>query len=310
MVCTKTFELNNGTKIPAVGLGTWQSAGEGDVVYNAVKSAIAAGYRHIDAAMMYGNEVEVGRGIRDGLKENGLKREDIFVTTKLATIDARPNLVPQGFEESLRKLDIEYLDLYMMHWPVAVNPTTRQFVPLRPDGSRDLDEELNGRFELTWEAMEKLLDTGKVKSIGVANFSIPNLERLLKTAKVVPAVNQIELHPYLPQTKLVEYCTSKGIHCSAYSPLGSSQSTLLQDDTLNKIAQAHGKSVAQILISWGVTRTSVLPKSVNPERIKANIETVELSDEEIQAINDISKTTTKRFVRPAWGVPVFDEDFE
>ncbi|RCH80646.1 hypothetical protein CU098_007790 [Rhizopus stolonifer] len=198
----------------------------------------------------------------------------------------------------------------MMHWPIAMNPATRQLVPLKPDGSRDIDEELQGKFELTWGAMEKLLDTGKVKNIGVANFSIPNLERLLKTAKVVPAVNQIELHPYLPQNKLVDYCTSKGIHCTAYSPLGSSQSTLLQDETLNKIAKAHDKSVAQILISWGVTRTSVLPKSVNPERIKANIDVVTLNDEEIQAINNISKTTTKRFVRPAWGVPVFDEDFE
>lgn len=152
-----------------------------------------------------------------------------------------------------------------------MNPETRQLVPLRPDGSRDIDEELGGRFELTWGAMEKLLETGNVKSIGVANFSIPNLERLLKTAKVVPAVNQIELHPYLPQFKLLEYCESKGIHCSAYSPLGSSQSTLLQDETLSSIAKAHNKSIAQILISWGITRTSVLPKSVNPEVVTFEI---------------------------------------
>ncbi|KAL7313324.1 hypothetical protein PS15m_007085 [Mucor circinelloides] len=310
MVCQKTFTLNNGNKIPAVGLGTWQSGEENDTVYRAVKAAIADGYRHIDTAMMYGNEAEVGRGIRDGLKESGLKRSDIFVTTKLATIHARPSHVPRAFQDSLDKLDIEYIDLYMMHWPIAMNPATGQLVPLKPDGSRDIDEELDGKFELTWGAMEKLLATGKVKNIGVANFAIPNLERLLKTAKVVPAVNQVELHPYLPQTKLVEFCASKGIHCSAYSPLGSSQSTLLQDQTLAKIAEAHGKSIPQILISWGITRTSVLPKSVNPERIAANIDTVELTEEEIKAINDISKTTTKRFVKPAWGVPVFDEDFE
>ncbi|KAI8638576.1 NADP-dependent oxidoreductase domain-containing protein [Parasitella parasitica] len=311
MVCQKTFTLNNGNKIPAVGLGTWQSGEENDTVYRAVKAAIADGYRHIDTAMMYGNEAEVGRGVRDGLKESGLKREDIFVTTKLATIHARPSHVPKAFQDSLDKLDIGYIDLYMMHWPVAMNPATGQLVPLKPDGTRDIDEELKGRFEDTWAAMEELLDTGKVKNIGVANFSIPNLERLLKTAKVVPAVNQVELHrKYLPQTKLLEYCTSKGIHNSAYSPLGSSQSTLLQDKTLAEIADTHGKSIAQILISWGVTRTSVLPKSVNPERIAANIETVELTQEEIQRINDISKTTTKRFVKPAWGIPVFDEDFE
>ncbi|KAI7901063.1 NADP-dependent oxidoreductase domain-containing protein [Cokeromyces recurvatus] len=310
MVCQKTFKLNNGHEIPAVGLGTWQASEQDDTVYKSIKAAIAAGYRHIDTAMMYGNEAEVGRGIRDGLKENGLERKDIFVTTKLATIDARPSYVPKALDDSLARLGLDYIDLYLMHWPIAMNPTTRQLIPLRPDGTRDIDEELQGKFELTYEAMEKLLDTGKVKSIGVANFSIPNLERLLKTAKVVPAVNQIELHPYLPQFKLVDYCTSKGIHCSAYSPLGSSQSTLFQNETLVKIAKAHHASVAQILISWGITRTSVLPKSVNPERIASNIETVTLSEDEMNDINNISKTTTKRFIRPAWGVPVFDEDFE
>lgn len=123
-----------------------------------------------------------------------MKRSDIFVTTKLATIHARPSHVPRAFQDSLDKLDIEYIDLYMMHWPIAMNPATGQLVPLKPDGSRDIDEELDGKFELTWGAMEKLLATGKVKNIGVANFAIPNLERLLKTAKVVPAVNQVELH--------------------------------------------------------------------------------------------------------------------
>ncbi|CAO3641054.1 unnamed protein product [Mucor hiemalis] len=309
MTNQKLYTLNNGNTIPAVALGTWQLSEEEDVVYKAVKAAIAAGYRHIDTAMMYGNEAEVGRGIRDGLKESNLERKDIFVTTKLATIDARPTHVPKAFEKSLEKLDIGYIDLYMMHWPVALNPASGKLIPLKPDGTRDIDEELDGKFEVTWAAMEKLLDTGKVKNIGVANFSIPNLERLLKTAKVVPAVNQVELHPYLPQFKLLEYCASKGIHCSAYSPLGSTQSALLQDETIAKIAKAHNKSVAQVLISWGASRSSVLPKSVNHERIQANIDTVELSKEEIQEIDDISKTQTKRFVRPAWGIPVFDEDF-
>ncbi|KAG1222726.1 hypothetical protein G6F35_005106 [Rhizopus arrhizus] len=275
----------------------------------AVKTALANGYRHIDTAMAYGNEAEVGRGIRDGLKESGLSRRDIFVTTKLAPVHGRPSLVAKAFEDSLAKLGIEYIDLYMMHWPVALNPEPGVMIPLRADGSRDLDEQVNGRFEDTWAAMEKLLDTGKVKNLGVANFAIPNLERLLKTAKVIPAVNQVELHPYLPQNKLIDYCQSKGIHVTAYSPLGSTQSTLLQDATLNKIAEAHKISVAQVLLSWGVTRSSVLPKSINPDRIKSNIELVELNDKEIQEINDISKSNTKRFVRPAWGVPVFDEDF-
>jgi diketogulonate reductase-like aldo/keto reductase len=123
-----------------------------------------------------------------------LERKDIFVTTKLAPIHARPEYVVKAFEDSLANLNIEYIDLYMLHWPTSLNPATGQAMPMRSDGSRDLDEELNGKFEITWGAMEKLLDTGKVKSLGVANFSIPNLEHLLKTSKVVPAVNQVELH--------------------------------------------------------------------------------------------------------------------
>lgn len=123
-----------------------------------------------------------------------MSRRDIFVTTKLAPVHGRPSLVAKAFEDSLAKLGIEYIDLYMMHWPVALNPEPGVMIPLRADGSRDLDEQVNGRFEDTWAAMEKLLDTGKVKNLGVANFAIPNLERLLKTAKVIPAVNQVELH--------------------------------------------------------------------------------------------------------------------
>lgn len=123
-----------------------------------------------------------------------MSRKDIFVTTKLAPVHGRPSLVAKAFEDSLAKLDIEYIDLYMMHWPVALNPEPGVMIPLRADGSRDLDEQVNGRFEDTWAAMEKLLDTGKVKNLGVANFAIPNLERLLKTAKIIPAVNQVELH--------------------------------------------------------------------------------------------------------------------
>lgn len=132
----------------------------------------------------------------------------------------------------------------------------------------------------------------------------------MKTAKVVPAVNQIELHPYLPQQKLLDYCASKGIHCTAYSPLGSTNSTLLQDETINKIATARNKTPAQIILSWGYTRSSVLPKSVKPERVKANADLIDLTKEEMDQINDLHKTHGKRFIRPDWGTKVFDEDFE
>ncbi|ORX54507.1 Aldo/keto reductase [Hesseltinella vesiculosa] len=300
--------LNTGAKIPTVGLGTWQAT-EPDAIYNAILTALKAGYRHIDTAFAYGNEVEVGRAIRDGLAQLELKREDIFVTTKLAPIQARPATVPQAFEKSLSDLGLDYVDLYLLHWPVALNPEPGVLIPLRADGSRDIDDQVAG-FEVTWEAMEKLAATGKTKAIGVCNFAIPNLERLLTAAKIPPAVNQIELHPYLPQYKLLEYCASKGIHVTAYSPLGSSGSPLLQDPTLTKIAEAHGVSTAQILISWGALRGTVIPKSVTPSRVISNFQLVDLTEAQVQAINDISKTNSKRFIRPVWGVPVFDEDFE
>ncbi|KAL0074786.1 NADP-dependent oxidoreductase domain-containing protein [Phycomyces blakesleeanus] len=309
MSSQKIFKLNTGADIPAIGLGTWLS-GKDDSGYTSVKEAINVGYRHIDTAFMYGNEEQIGRGVRDGLKENGLERKDIFVTTKLPPTYHRPEKVVEAFNSSFASLNIEYIDLYLMHWPVPLNPASGEKIPLRPDGSRDLDETMLGKFDVTWAAMEKLLDTGKVKAIGVSNFSIPNLEHLLKTSKVVPAVNQIELHPFNPQNKLLEYCSSKGIHCSAYSPLGTSNGNLCENSTITDIAAAHKILPAQVLISWGITRGSVLPKSVTPSRIKANFETIELSKEEIERINTLGSTHPKRFVSPNWGVPVFDEEFE
>ncbi|KAJ8652023.1 hypothetical protein O0I10_012367 [Lichtheimia ornata] len=305
MALNKVYKLNTGASIPAIGLGTWQAPGE--EVYAAVKTAIQAGYRHIDTAFGYGNEEDVGRGIRDACAELGLDRKDIFVTTKLWPTFFRTDRVAEGFQISFDKLNIGYIDLYLAHWPVALNPEPGVAIPRRADGTRDLD---NVKPSETWAAMEKLLDTGKVKAIGVSNYSIPILEELLKTAKVVPAVNQIELHPYLPQQKLLDYCASKGIHCTAYSPLGSVNSTLLQDETINKIAAARNKSPAQIILSWGYTRSSVLPKSVKAERVKANADLIDLTKEEMDQINDLHKTHGKRFITPDWGTKVFDEEFE
>ncbi|KAI8336788.1 NADP-dependent oxidoreductase domain-containing protein [Chlamydoabsidia padenii] len=304
----KTYKLNTGAYIPTVGLGTWQATEE-NAVYNAVKIALKSGYRHIDTAFAYGNEAEVGRGIRDGLIEAGLKRQDIFVTTKLAPVQARPVNVPSAFATSLANLGLDYVDLYLMHWPVALNPASGQMIPLRPDGTRDIDPEVNGQFELTWAALEKLVEGKQVKAIGVCNFGIHNLERLLSSVKIPPAVNQIELHPYLPQFDVLEYCAAKGIHVTAYSPLGSTNSPFLSDPQLQKIASAHQTSVAGIMLSWGALRGSVIPKSVTPTRIESNFNLVDLRDEEVNIINDLSKSNTQRIVRPKWGVPVFDDEF-
>ncbi|KAL2153567.1 hypothetical protein VTH82DRAFT_4722 [Thermothelomyces myriococcoides] len=271
-ITSKTFKLNTGTEIPGIGLGTWQS-GPGEVG-KAVEAALRAGYRHIDTAFAYGNEKEVGEGIR----ASGIPREEIFLTTKLD--NTWHKRAPEALKRSLENLGVDYLDLYLMHWPSSTDPDdVKKHYP-------DWD------FVDTWREMQKLLETGKIRNIGVSNFGIKNLERLLNdpSCKVVPAVNQIELHPGNPSPKLVAYCAEKGIHCSGYSPLGSSDSPLYKNETIAAIAQSKNRTVQQVLLLWGLKKGwSVLPKSVNPDRIKANfdLDGWDLTDEEIAKIDSI-----------------------
>lgn len=301
------FTLNTGAKIPAVGLGTWQS--DPGQVRAAVAHAIKSGYRHIDCAWCYGNEDEVGQGIKEGLEATGLKRSDIFITTKLwCTFHTR---VEQNLDMSLKSLGLDYVDLYLMHWPVAMNPNgNHEKFPKLPDGSRDLV--LDRKPVDTYKDMEKLLQTGKVKAIGVSNFSKKFLEQLLPNVSVVPAANQIENHPFLPQEELVEFCRAKGILVEAYSPLGSTGSPLMKKESVMKIAEQLGQSPGTVLLSYQVARgIVVLPKSVTPSRIEENLKIVELSSEQLSALQDISKTETQRILYPEFGVNMGfpDKDF-
>ncbi|KAK9472191.1 NADP-dependent oxidoreductase domain-containing protein [Dipodascopsis tothii] len=304
MATGRSYKLNAGISIPALGLGTWQSPDA--EVYTAVLTALEVGYKHIDSAFCYGNEQPVGKAIAD----SPVAREDIFLTTKLwSTYHSR---VAEALDLSLKNLGTDYVDLYLMHWPVPMNPAgNHPMFPTRADGSRDLVAEADWDFVKTWAEMQKLLGTGKVKAIGVCNFSIHNLEILLKapTTTVVPAVNQCEMHPYLPQFKLFEYCAAKGIHMTAYSPLGSTSAPLQDEAVVQKVAEANGKSAAQVLISWGIQRgASVIPKSVTPSRIEANFQDFVVADADMAALDAISKTTTKRVVSPAWGVKIFHDE--
>lgn len=301
------FTLNTGAKIPAVGLGTWQS--DPGQVRAAVAHAIKSGYRHIDCAWCYGNEDEVGQGIKEGLEATGLKRSDIFITTKLwCTFHTR---VEQNLDMSLKSLGLDYVDLYLMHWPVAMNPNgNHEKFPKLPDGSRDLV--LDRKPVDTYKDMEQLLQTGKVKAIGVSNFSKKFLEQLLPNVSVVPAANQIENHPFLPQEELVEFCRAKGILVEAYSPLGSTGSPLMKKESVMKIAEQLGQSPGTVLLSYQVARgIVVLPKSVTPSRIEENLKVVELSSEQLSALQDISKTETQRILYPEFGVNMGfpDKDF-
>ncbi|KAJ5040598.1 uncharacterized protein L3040_006250 [Drepanopeziza brunnea f. sp. 'multigermtubi'] len=296
------FKLNTGAEIPALGLGTWQSSpGE---VKKAVSHALSVGYRHIDAAYCYGNEDEVGEGLKEAFA-SGIKREDVFITTKLwCTYHSR---VEQNLDISLKSLGLDYVDLYLMHWPVAMNPNgNHEKFPKLPDGSRDLVRDW--KHTETWKAMEKLVATGKVKAIGVSNYSVKYLEELLPVAKIVPAVNQIENHPSLPQQEIVDFCKAKGILITAYSPLGSSGSPMMKEKAILEVAEKRGITPGSVLLSYHIARGSaVLAKSVTPERITSNRELVLLDESDMKILNDYAEGLTKsgkvvRYVYPEFGV--------
>ncbi|KAL1648080.1 hypothetical protein SLS58_002407 [Diplodia intermedia] len=274
--------LNTGATIPALGLGTWQS--EPGQVKAAVLHALKSGYRHIDCAYMYGNEGEVGEAFKEAFDAGIVKREDIFVTTKLwCTFHSR---VEENLDESLRRLGLDYVDLYLMHWPVPMNPKgNHPTIPKLPDGSRDLDKSWS--FIQTWKQLEELPAKGKAKAIGVANFSVPFLEALLKEAKITPAANQIENHPYLPQQEIVDFCKSKGIHITAYSPFGSTGSPMFKEEGVQELAKKYNVGPGNILLSYHDENKNI----------------VKLSSEDLEALEKIHKVKgVTRFIYPAFGV--------
>ncbi|XDG05137.1 hypothetical protein ABKA04_004752 [Annulohypoxylon sp. FPYF3050] len=296
------FTLNTGAKIPAVGLGTWQSKpGE---VRSAVAYALKDGYRHIDAALVYANETEVGQGIKD----SGVPREEIFITSKVW--NSHQDNVKAGLEKTLKDLDVDYLDLYLVHWPVRLVPNeTSEIFPVNPDGTRAVDRSWDQSE--TWRQMEEIYKSGKVKAIGVANWSIPYLEELRKKWTIVPAVNQVELHPFLPQHELRAYCDKLGILLEAYSPLGSTGAPIMTDPDIQKIAEKNGVSAATILISYHVNKGAVvLPKSVTEKRISSNREVIELSKEDLDVLDQLAANgKAKRINTPLWGFDLGYDDW-
>ncbi|WP_329139737.1 aldo/keto reductase [Streptomyces sp. NBC_00670] len=255
--------LNNGVEMPQLGFGVWQVAD--DEAERAVSTALQAGYRSIDTAAIYGNEEGTGRAIASA----GLPREELFVTTKLWNADQGYDSALRGFDASLKKLGLDYVDLYLIHWPM-------------PD---------RGLFVDTYKAFEKLYEEGRAKAIGVSNFLPEHLTTLLEATSVVPAVNQIELHPHLQQRAAREVHAEQGIATEAWSPLGSGKG-LLDVPALVAIAQKHGRTPAQVVLRWHLQLGNiVIPKSVTPSRIKENIEVFDFSldDEDLGAISALNE---------------------
>lgn len=243
-----TYTLNNGVKIPVVGFGTWQTP-DGEVAEKSVLAALNSGYRHIDTAAAYGNEESVDRAI----KKSGIRRDELFVTTKLWNSDHGYENTKKAIDTSLMKLGLDYLDLYLIHWP-------------NPVAMRDNWAELNSE---SWQAMEEAQKAGKIRAIGVSNFRKHHLDALLENADVIPAVNQIYLNPSDLESDVRKENDKHQILSEAYSPLGTGD--LLGNELVNKLAQEHGKSPAQILIRWSLEHGFLpLPKSVHEEYIKAN----------------------------------------
>ncbi|MCD9855391.1 aldo/keto reductase [Epilithonimonas sp. JDS] len=264
----KQVILNNGNEIPEIGFGTWQTA---KGVQETVKSALEAGYRHIDTADIYGNEAEIGEAI----EAFGIDRKELYLTTKIWNSNRNSIGVKQSVEQSLKKLKTDYLDLLLIHWPA----NEKQF-----ENWKSINAE-------TWKAMEELYKSGVVKSIGVSNFLVPHLKALLKTAEVIPAVNQIEFHPGYTQPETVEFCREEGIVVEAWSPIGSGR--LLKDEDLKDIADQYGVSPAILCIQFCLqSGVVVLPKSENPENIKNNLrfERFKISESDMKALKTLEET--------------------
>lgn len=304
--------LNNGFKMPVVGLGVWRMEGKDikDLIINAIK----IGYRHFDCAADYKNEAEVGEALAEAFQTGIVKREDLFITTKLWNSDH--GHVLEACKDSLKNLQLDYLDLYLVHFPIATKHTGvgTTSSAIGDDGVLDIDTTIP--LETTWHAMEDLVSKGLVRSIGISNYDIFLTRDCLAYSKVKPAVNQIETHPYFQRDSLVKFCQKHGICVTAHTPLGGAVAntelfgsvSCLDDPVLKGIAEKHKKTVAQIVLRWGIHRnTVVIPKSSKLERLEENfnVSGFELSKEDMELIKSLDRNYRTNQPAKFWGIDLY-----
>ncbi|GJQ78282.1 hypothetical protein Trydic_g22124 [Trypoxylus dichotomus] len=308
MACNLFLTLQPGNRqMPALGYGTWQ--GSADDLEKGLEIALETGYRHIDTAARYENEEIIGRVLKKWFDSGRLKREDLFVTTKLSPIDMRPDNVEERLRESLKKLQLDYVDLYLIHFPISVVSNGAE-----PYGDP------NVTYLDIWKKMEDQVDAGRAKTIGVSNFSIKKVDNILKNGRIKPANNQVEMHVYFQQRELVDFCTKNGVTVVAYAPIGTRGYNtalkkfgrppkvlpdLLSDEIVNKVAQKHSKTPAQVLIRFLLqVGVSAIPKSVTSSRIKENFNVFDfkLDEKDMKALRALDKGTEGRIADfDGWG---------
>ncbi|SRR6056297_47972 len=287
-------KLANGDKMPMIGLGTWEA--KPNEVYDAVRHAIAEDYRHIDCALIYQNEETVGKALKDALEEGDVDREDLWITSKLWNNAHKPADIAPAIKKTLDDLNLNYLDLYLMHWPVACKNDI--IFPKKGEDFISLDEI---PLSETWEGMQSFKEKGLAKHLGVCNFSQKKLENLIENTGITPEVNQVELHPYLQQNDLVEYAAQNDIIITAYSPLGrgsvpkdseTDHPVLIENDTIIEIAKELDASPAQVLIRWAIERNTIaIPKSTTPKHITSNLDAahIKLTGEQMNRIAELDR---------------------